>query len=102
MNALSWIRKLFARPVTRPSRKGPARCRLTLEDLESRVVPAGTFTWNATGPDQNWSNPANWSVSGTTNTTPRGDGTENVVFNNLDNQISKSNPARLIVINDVP
>src|ERR1700745_3560399 len=39
----SWIRNLFTRPVTRPIRKAPSRNRLTVEELESRLVPA-TFT----------------------------------------------------------
>ena len=41
MTAHSWIRKLFARPVTRPSRKTPIRrsSRLAIEPLEDRVVP---------------------------------------------------------------
>src|SRR5262245_49736647 len=40
MNPRSWIRKLFARPVTRPSRKAPARFRPALEALEDRLAPA--------------------------------------------------------------
>src|SRR5262245_47293895 len=39
----SWIRQLFARPVTRPIRKAPARCRPALEALEDRALPAVTF-----------------------------------------------------------
>ena len=35
-----WIRNLFARPVTRPIRKAPARCRPRLEALEDRLAPA--------------------------------------------------------------
>src|SRR5262245_42504900 len=36
----SWIRNLFARPVTRSIRKATARCRPRLEALEDRLVPA--------------------------------------------------------------
>jgi hypothetical protein len=37
----SWIRKLFARPATRPSRKAaPCTTRLFLEQLEARDVPS--------------------------------------------------------------
>src|SRR5258708_359831 len=36
----SWIRNLFARPVTRPIRKAPLRCRPALEVLEDRCVPS--------------------------------------------------------------
>src|SRR6516162_5523241 len=38
----SWIRHLFARPVTRPFRKAPFRARPTLEVLEDRWVPSTT------------------------------------------------------------
>jgi len=41
MTMRSWIRKLFAQPVTRPIRKAPRRIRLGSEALEDRVVPAG-------------------------------------------------------------
>jgi Ca2+-binding RTX toxin-like protein len=40
MTARSWIRRLFARPVTRPVRRAPARGRLRVEALEDRSVPA--------------------------------------------------------------
>jgi hypothetical protein len=44
MKAQSWIRNVFARPVTRPIRKPPHRgTRLVLEALEDRTVPS-TFT----------------------------------------------------------
>src|SRR5262245_32475521 len=43
MTLRSWIRQLFARPVTRPIRKAPARCRPALEALEDRALPAVTF-----------------------------------------------------------
>src|SRR5262245_60467406 len=39
----SWIRNLFARPVTRTIRKAPRRVRPALEMLEDRCVPS-TFT----------------------------------------------------------
>jgi hypothetical protein len=41
-NALvrSWIRNLFARPVTRPMRKAAHRARLAVEALEDRLAPA--------------------------------------------------------------
>jgi hypothetical protein len=47
MMTRSWIRQLFARPVTRTIRKAPHRVRLTLELLESRLAPAA---WTAIGP----------------------------------------------------
>src|SRR5262245_50408083 len=40
MTLRSWIPQLFARPVTRPVRKAPARCRPAVEALEDRLVPA--------------------------------------------------------------
>jgi hypothetical protein len=40
MTTQSWIRKLFARPVTRPIRKRPHRARPVLEALEDRLVPS--------------------------------------------------------------
>jgi hypothetical protein len=39
MTARTWIRRLFAR-TPRTARKAPARCRPTLEALESRYVPS--------------------------------------------------------------
>ena len=37
----SWIHKLFARPATRPIRKGaPSTTRLLLDQLEAREVPS--------------------------------------------------------------
>src|ERR1700687_1648466 len=38
----SWIRNLFARPVTRTIRKAPHRFRPALEALEGRCVPSTT------------------------------------------------------------
>jgi hypothetical protein len=70
MTTRSWIRKLFARPVTPPIRKRPHRARLALQALEDRTVPStftvtnllddgsvGSLRWavgqaNATGGDQ--------------------------------------------------
>ena len=43
MTSPSWLRPLFARPVTRPIRKAPARCRPRVEALEDRTLPA-SFT----------------------------------------------------------
>jgi hypothetical protein len=40
MTAKSWIRNLFARPVTRTIRKAPHRVRPALEVLEDRTVPS--------------------------------------------------------------
>jgi hypothetical protein len=40
MTTRSWIRNLFARPVTRPMRKAPHRARLAVEALEDRLAPA--------------------------------------------------------------
>jgi parallel beta-helix repeat protein len=39
----SWIRTLFARPLTHPVRKAPYRARLAMDLLEDRLVPS-TFT----------------------------------------------------------
>jgi hypothetical protein len=41
MTTRSWIRKLFARPVTPPIRKRPHRARLAVQALEDRTVPSG-------------------------------------------------------------
>jgi hypothetical protein len=43
MTPRSWIRKLFARPVTPPIRKRPHRALLAVYALEDRTVPS-TFT----------------------------------------------------------
>src|SRR5262249_53272290 len=43
MTMRSWVRDVFARPVTRPIRKAPPRARLGVEALEDRTVPS-TFT----------------------------------------------------------
>src|SRR5262245_1361754 len=43
MTTRSWIHKLFARPVSRPLRKAPARCRPAVEALEDRALPAVFF-----------------------------------------------------------
>jgi parallel beta-helix repeat protein len=40
MTRLSWIRKLFDRPVTRPIHRGPHRARLAVDALEDRWVPS--------------------------------------------------------------
>jgi predicted outer membrane repeat protein len=50
MKTHSWIRNLFARPVTRPFRKAPCRARPTLESLEDRCVPS-TLTVTKSGDD---------------------------------------------------
>jgi hypothetical protein len=42
----SWIRRWFARPVTRTIRRKPQRARPALEALEGRLVPS-TFTVNS-------------------------------------------------------
>src|SRR5262249_10459343 len=40
MSKRFWVRKLFARPVTRPIRKAPPLARPGLEALEERLAPA--------------------------------------------------------------
>jgi hypothetical protein len=42
----SWLRSVFARPVSRPMRQAPARVYLALEGLEERAVPAGIAVTN--------------------------------------------------------
>src|SRR5713226_1321255 len=44
----SWIRNLFARPVTRTIRKAPHRARPALEALEDRCVPSTIVVNNPT------------------------------------------------------
>ena len=46
MTARTWIRNLFARPVTRPVRKAAARCRPAVEALEDRLTPATLVVTN--------------------------------------------------------
>jgi autotransporter-associated beta strand protein len=66
MGSFSWVRWLRSsrRPEAKISRR-PAR-RLDLEHLETRVVPAGTFTWDGrpdnggTSSDNRWSTGTNW------------------------------------------
>src|SRR5262245_12966311 len=43
MSMRSWLRNVFARPVSPPTRKAANRARLVVEALEDRCVPA-TFT----------------------------------------------------------
>src|SRR4051794_40295186 len=43
MAVRSWIRKMFDSPSPRTIRKAPARCRLSVEALEDRAVPAVSF-----------------------------------------------------------
>ncbi len=75
---LTLWRKLTNR-TARASRRGhtPARrrpsCRLEVESLETRLVPA-THTWIGT-PNGVWSNPSNWSGG-----TPAGDSAADLVF----------------------
>jgi hypothetical protein len=45
MTMRSWMRQLFARPLTRTIRKAPRRIRPSLEQLEVRLAPA-TYTWD--------------------------------------------------------
>jgi hypothetical protein len=45
-----WIRRLFARPVSRPARKAPARRRPALEALEDRLAPSVQLTHGGPGP----------------------------------------------------
>ena len=40
MTTRSWLRTLFAHPVTRLIRKAPARCRPAIEALEDRTAPS--------------------------------------------------------------
>jgi hypothetical protein len=49
MTTRSWIRRLFARPVTCPARRAPARCRLSLEALEDRLAPAVQLSYGGLG-----------------------------------------------------
>jgi hypothetical protein len=44
-----WLRRLFARPVTSPTGRAPARCRLALEVLEDRLAPAVQLTYGGLG-----------------------------------------------------
>src|ERR1700730_12258020 len=56
-----WLRSLF-RPRVKPLRNHKAgRRALHLEHLETRLAPA-TFTWIGGGPDNNWSDAANWKT----------------------------------------
>ena len=43
MTTRSWIRRLFARPATRPTRQAPAAGGATTEALEDRIAPTITF-----------------------------------------------------------
>src|SRR5438445_12315417 len=48
MRTRSWIRNLFARPITRTIRKAPHRIRPALEVLEDRCVPSTIVVNNPT------------------------------------------------------
>src|SRR5262245_62263012 len=48
MTMRSWLRHMFARPVTRPIRKAPRRSRPAVEALEDRCVPANILVTNPT------------------------------------------------------
>jgi hypothetical protein len=51
MTVRSWIRRVFARPVTSPIRKLPTRVRLGVEGLEDRTVPSTFLVTNTLGDD---------------------------------------------------
>jgi hypothetical protein len=76
MSMRSWIRTLFAPPVTRPTRKASHRSRLSIEALEDRAVPA-TFTVLNTLDDGSTGS-LRWAV-GQANTTT---GADTIAFNN--------------------
>src|SRR5262245_39090412 len=66
----SWLRSLFARPGTRPSRKPSARCRPALEELEDRAVPAVSLTTPGAPSVQNFDTlPASGSATWTNDST---------------------------------
>src|SRR5262245_6373685 len=48
MTMPSWIRKVFTRPDTRPTRKPTHRIRLAVEALEARMVPSAVTVSNLT------------------------------------------------------
>ena len=48
ISKFSWIRQVFARPVTRPIRKSPRRVRLAVEELEPRWCPSSIVVNNPT------------------------------------------------------
>ncbi len=89
---LTLWRKLTHR-ITRASRRGQtlARrrpfCRLELENLETRLVPA-THTWLGATDDGLWSNPNNWNGG-----TPSGDSAAALVFPDL-GSLQVSGPAQ--------
>ena len=58
----------------RPQETGRAlTVTLRLEDLEQRTVPATTLTWTGNGPDNLWSDAANWTHVGGVSTPHNGD-----------------------------
>ncbi|MCI0461199.1 MAG: Ig-like domain repeat protein [Gemmataceae bacterium] len=60
MGSISWLRRLrtvLSSPGQRPRK---ASRRLRLEELETRVTPANTFTWSGLGPNTDWSTGSNW------------------------------------------
>src|SRR5262245_24451199 len=54
MSSRSWLRSLFAPPVTRPIRNAPARRRPALEALEDRLTPAYLAFTPLTGAANPW------------------------------------------------
>jgi hypothetical protein len=123
MTTRSWIRKLFARPVTHAIRKRPHRARPAVQALEDRTVPstftvtnllddgsAGSLRWavdqaNATGGDQTidfdatvFATPQTITLSGTqlelTDTT----GTETIVGPAVGVTVNGNNASRVFQI----
>src|SRR5438552_1566201 len=72
-----WLKRIV-RPHQKPIRKKSGRFRLSLEQLEDRLAPAGTYLWTGGGgANTNWSNAANWSGPGGA---PAGTGGDILVF----------------------
>src|SRR5213080_786003 len=75
----SWLRDLFARPITRPAHPVRRRARLALEALEGRDVPATFTVTNAL--DDGSAGSLRWAVA-QANATP---GADTINFSSLFN-----------------
>src|SRR5687767_3943317 len=104
MAPFSWVRWLrsFYPSRIKTHRRRPKHQRLQVEELETRLAPAVTYTWTGGGgTDTRWKNAANWSASDPVNASPPPAPT-GLAANNEDLVFSTSAPAASrTTVNDI-